>query len=351
MPAHTSLLTPHALVKPAALRPGDTVGVCSPSFGAAGLFPHRVQLGTRYLESLGFRVRLARHTLGVRGHVSGTPEERAADIHQLFADPEVRAIVAAIGGDHSCQVLSLLDWELIRANPKIFIGMSDITVLNVAIHVMTGLVTFNGPTFIFGMAEYPRMFPYSEDSLLRALTHAEPIGPLAPADTWTDELLDWRTRADLTRPRALQPSDGWTWLKSGRAQGPLVGGCLESLEHLRGTSYWPSFDGAILFLETSEDAPSPERVDALLMDYENMGVLQQISGLLFANPYGYDAAGRAALREVILERTRRFDFPVVTDMDFGHTQPMLTLPLGCRAEIDAQERRVEILEPAVQFPV
>jgi muramoyltetrapeptide carboxypeptidase len=351
MPPDSTRLTARPLVKPAALRPGDTVGVCSPSFGAAGMFPHRVKLGTRYLESLGFRVRLATHALGVRGHVSGTPEERTADIHQLFADPEVRAVVAAIGGDHSCQLLPLLDWELIRANPKIFVGMSDISVLNVAMHVMTGLVTFNGPTFVFGMAEYPRMFPYSERYLLRALTRAEPLGPIEPADAWTDEFLDWNTQADLTRPRALQPSDGWTWLRPGSGQGPLVGGCIESLEHLRGTRYWPSFDGAILFLETSEDAPSPERVDAMLMDYENMGVLQQISGLLFANPYGYDAAESAALREVILERTRRYDFPIVTDMDFGHTQPMFTLPLGCRAEIDGQQCRFAITQAAVQFPV
>jgi muramoyltetrapeptide carboxypeptidase LdcA involved in peptidoglycan recycling len=225
--------------------------------------------------------------------------------------------------------------------------MSDITVLNAAIHVMTGLVTFNGPMLAFGMAEYPRFFPYSEEYLFKAIARPEPVGVIQPADAYTDEFLDWSTKQDLTRPRVMRPSPGWTWLKAGRASGRLLGGCLESLEHLRGTRYWPNFDGAILFLETSEEQPSPSRVDAMLMDYENMDVLARINGLLFANPYGYTDAARAELREVIRERTARFDFPVITDMDFGHTQPMLTLPLGCRAEIDSERKRFAITEPAV----
>lgn len=339
------------LVKPPALQPGDTIGICSPSFGAAGMFPHRVELGTACLESMGFRVRFATHALGVQGYVSGTPAERAADIHELFADPDVSGIIAAIGGDHSCHLLPLLDFDLIRANPKVFMGMSDITVLNVAIHAMTGLVTFNGPTLTFGLAEYPTLYPYTREYLLRAITSGAPAGMIEPAGEWTDEFLDWNSRADLSRPRTMRQSAGWTWLKPGRASGPLLGGCLESLQHLRGTRFWPDFDGAILFLETSEERPDPATVDALLMDYENMGVLGQVNGLLMANPYGYDDEQRAALREVVLERTRAFHFPIVTDMDFGHTQPVCTLPLGCHAEIDSGSRRFAITEAAVQLPV
>jgi muramoyltetrapeptide carboxypeptidase LdcA involved in peptidoglycan recycling len=336
------------LIKPPRLRHGDLIGIASPSFGAIGMFPHRYELGKAYLESLGFRVRTARHALGVSGYVSGTPEERAADIHELFADPEVRAIVAGIGGDHSCHLLPLLDDDLIRANPKIFMGMSDITVLNVAIHVRTGLVTFSGPTLAFVLAEYPRPHALTEQSMLAALTRPEAIGDLPAATEYTDEFLDWGTRADLARARAMKPAPGWTWLKPGIATGRLLGGCLESLQHLRGTPWWPDFNGAILFLETSEDQPAPETVDALLMDFENMAVFDRIAGLLFANPYGYDAEGRQALRDVILQRTLRFSFPIVTDMDFGHTTPMLTLPLGCLARIDSQAGRVTILEPAVR---
>ncbi len=121
------------MVKPPRLRPGDTIGIVSPSWGGAGRFPHRVENGIAYLESLGYKTRLGRHALGQHGFVSGTPENRAADIHDMFAAPEVGAIVAAIGGDHSCHLLPHLDFEVIRHNPTIFMGYSDITVLNVAI--------------------------------------------------------------------------------------------------------------------------------------------------------------------------------------------------------------------------
>ncbi len=334
-------------MKPPVLKPGDTIGIVSPSWCGAALFPHRVQRGREYLESLGFRVVLAGHATGRRGYVSGTPEERAADLRQMFGDPEVKAIVATIGGNHSCHLLPLLDFELIRGNPKIFMGFSDISVLNLAIYTMTGLTTFNGPTLMTDLAEYPEPLPYTREYLLKTLTHVEPVGDVTPVPAWTDEFLDWGLQADLTRPRRLQASSGWTWLKPGRGAGPLVGGCLESLEHLRGTPYWPDFEGALLFLETSEEKPSPAHVDAMLMDYENMGVLGSINGLIFGRPYGYTNEEKQALRAVILERTHRYNYPVVTDMDFGHTSPMLTIPIGCRAEIDSAGRRFAITEAAV----
>ena len=120
------------------------------------------------------------------------------------------------------------------------------------------------------------------------------------------------------------------------------------MQHLRGTPYWPELDGAILFLETSEEKPSPERVDGILMDYENMGALGRIRGLLFGRPYGYAPEEREQLHEVILQRTKGYDFPVVAEMDFGHTSPMFTLPVGCQAVIDARRERFEISGAAVR---
>jgi len=128
----------------------------------------------------------------------------------------------------------------------------------------------------------------------------------------------------------------------------LLGGCLESLEHLRGTRFWPEWQDAILFFETSEAAPPPERVDSLLMDYENMGVLRKLQGLIVGRPMRYTEAEKQQLREVLLERTRAYTFPVVADMDFGHTAPQFTLPLGCRARLDAERQRFEVLDAAVE---
>jgi muramoyltetrapeptide carboxypeptidase LdcA involved in peptidoglycan recycling len=123
---------------------------------------------------------------------------------------------------------------------------------------------------------------------------------------------------------------------------------LESLEHLRGTHFWPDWEGRILFIATSEGAPPPEVVDGMLMDYENMGVFGAISGLLVGRPMRYTQEQRRQLCDVVLGRTKAFDFPVVMDMDFGHTAPQFTLPIGCHARIDTFSKVFEILEPAVE---
>ncbi len=120
----------------------------------------------------------------------------------MFLDPEVKAIIASIGGDHSCHLLPLLDFDLIAAHPKIFMGYSDITVLNVAIYAQTGLVTFNGPALMTDFAEYPAMLEYTECYFLKAVCSPAPVGRIDPSDWWTEETLDWGTQADLTRPRA-----------------------------------------------------------------------------------------------------------------------------------------------------
>ncbi len=311
------------------------------------MFPHRVELGVRHLQSLGFKVKIAPHALNQHGFISDTPQNRADDINGMFADSEVKAIIAAIGGDHSCHLLPLLDFDLIRKNPKIFMGFSDITVLNVAIWQATGLVTFNGPALLTDFAEYPKMFEYTEAYMLKALCSAQPIGPVVPSTGWTEEFLDWEQKVDLVRPRAQLDSTGWTWLRGGKAEGILIGGCIESLQHLRGTRFWPDWQDAIMFFETSEEAPSPEMVDSMLMDYENMGILEKLKGLLVGRPMRYTDEAKQQLRNVVFERTNQYAFPIVTDMDFGHTAPQLTMPIGCRASIDAENRRFEIVDAAV----
>lgn len=334
-------------MKAPALRKGDKIGVVSPSSGTAGAVPHRLERGVAQLEELGFRVKLGQFALNRRGYVSDTAKNRVTDLHDMFLDPEVRLIVAAIGGDHSCHLLPLLDFDLIAANPTLFMGYSDVTVLNVAIWQQTGLVTCNGPALLTDFAEYPQMLEYTLSWFLKAACDPAPIGVVKPSPRWTEEHLDWAEKRDLERPRRQDQSPGWTWLKDGIGEGLLIGGCLESLQHLRGTTYWPAWDDAILFVETSEEVPSPAEVDGILADYDNMGVLSRLRGMLVGRPMGYSAAEREELRRIVLERTAAFEFPIVTDMDFGHTAPQFTLPIGCRARIDASSQRFEILEGAV----
>ena len=335
------------IIRPPRLRLGDTVGIVSPSWGGVGAYPHRVERGVKHLESLGFTVKIAPHALNQRGFVSDTVENRVSDLHEMFADPSVRAIVAAIGGNHSCHLLPRLDFDLIRAHPTILMGFSDITVLNVAIWAKTGLVTFNGPALLTDFAEHPRMLEYTERSFLNTLGQPGPVGVIEPSRCWTEEFLDWSQKKDLERARHLEPAEGPVWLRKGFAEGPLIGGCIESLGHLRGTTFWPDFGDAILFLETSEAKPTPETVDAMLMDYQNMGVLDQISGLLFGRPMRYSPSEKQDLHQVLLDRTSAYEFPIVAELDFGHTAPQFVLPVGCRARVDTTKESIEVLEGGV----
>lgn len=335
------------MIKPTALRPGDTVGIISPSWFGGAAFVPRAERGMAELRRLGFDIRVAPHAFNNHGEISDSAVHRVEDLHAMFLAPEVKAIVCTIGGNHACHLLPLIDWDLVRANPTIFMGFSDITVLNVAIWTMTGLTTFNGPSLLTDWAEFPEMPGFTRDAVMRAISTANPIGDVSASSTWTDEFLDWSTGEDLTRARTSRLATGWRWLRRGSATGPLIGGCLESLQHLRGTRYWPDLTGAIFLLETSEGKPSPMDVDALLMDLENMGVFARISGIVLARPYGYGEAEKDRLFEVVIERTEAFGFPILADVDCGHTTPMLTLPLGCAAMLDADENRFAITESAV----
>jgi len=210
-----------------------------------------------------------------------------------------------------------------------------------------GLVTFDGPALLSELGEHPAVLA-DTDRWLRAAWFGD--GPLrfAPADVWTDEFLDWDRRQDLARPRQLRPSAGWVTIREGVAEGPLVGGCLETIcRHLEGSPAWLDLRGALLFLETSEEIPSPERVDAYLAELAQAGVFGQIAGLVLGRPFGYDRERTRRLWALAAGRTQGRGLPVLGDVECGHTDPMLTIPLGLRARLDATARTLETLEPAV----
>jgi muramoyltetrapeptide carboxypeptidase LdcA involved in peptidoglycan recycling len=337
-----------SLVVPPRVKPGDTVAIVCPSAPAVAYWPHRVERGRAYLHSLGLRTRLMTNAGACDGFVAGTPEQRAADIHEAFLDPEVSVVLAAIGGYNSNQLLPHLDFDVIAAHPKIIQGYSDITWLLWAIAVRSGLRTFHGPALVPELGEFPEVLPLT-DRFLRAAWFGEEPVEFAPADYWTDEFLDWFAQADLARPRTLVPGSGWRTIREGAADGWLIGGNLETVAwHLRGSSLWPDLAGALLFLEVSEDAPSPAEADSYLTDLEHLGVFEQARGLVFGRPLRYPATQLDALWSVVRARTERSGIPVLADVDLGHADPMLTLPIGARAHLDASARTFRLLESATR---
>jgi len=337
------------LIKPPRLEAGDRVGLVSPSSGMAGQVPHRVNKAKSALEELGFEVVLAKNAMNTRGYVSGTPAERVSDLHSLFRDKKTKAIISMIGGNHSSQLLDSLDYDMIRKNPKIFMGFSDITVLHYALHAKAGLTTFYGPAALTQLGENPRILPYTLDYLKKALMSDEPIGKVTAAKQWTDEVLNWFTKEDLKRPRKMYRNPGWEWLRSGKASGPIIGGCITSLMHVRSTEYWPSHKGAVFFIETPEGedfrkGEPVENIDAHLQDLRTAGVFDEISGLIVGRPYQYEPKQRMQLKKVIMERTKGYKFPILYGVDTGHTNPMMTIPLGVKATLDSKRKLFSIDE-------
>lgn len=268
------------------------------------------------------------------GWVAGNAQQRVDDIHAAFADDGVAAVLCGIGGNHSNQLLPLLDYELIGANPKLFQGYSDVTVLHWAFAKHAGLRTYYGPALCSELAEYPGVFDYTDKWLRAAWFGTGPLEFDAPEE-WTDELLDWNLKADLERPRATRSAEGWVPIREGVAEGPLFGGCLETIcWHLKGSPEWLDLDEAVLFLETSEEGPSPAHVDAYLTDLELLGTFEQIAGLIVGRPAAYSPEDARVLWRVVEERTRAARIPVLGNVDIGHTDPMLTLPLGAPAVLD-----------------
>jgi muramoyltetrapeptide carboxypeptidase LdcA involved in peptidoglycan recycling len=327
------------------VRRGDTVALVSPAWFAAGAFPHRVERGRRYLESLGLRLKLMPNALRVGDWTAGTPRERADDLHAAFADSEVSVVLCAIGGNNANDLLDLLDYDLVAAHPKVFQGLSDITVLHAAFARHAGLATFYGPALVTSLAEYPAVLDLTDRSL-RAAWFGDAALTFEATSEWTDEFLDFHAQEDLTRARVLRRGGGWRWLHPGRAEGPVLGGCLETLcWHVKGSPEWPDLRGAILLLETSEEAPGPGDVAAYLVDLRRLGVLDDIAGLVMARPMNYRSAKVTALWDVVRDATAGYGFPVLANVDCGHTDPMLTVPLGVPARLDSDTGVFATTEP------
>ncbi|CAA9553182.1 MAG: Microcin C7 self-immunity protein mccF [uncultured Truepera sp.] len=340
-------------IKPPKLQAGDTVAAISLSSGAAGEFPQVYRVAKQNVEqTLGVRLIETPNALRDNGWLYRNPEARADDLHWALQNPEVKGMVSTIGGCESVRVLPFVNPELIRANPKVLLGYSDTTVTQLAF-LNAGVVSLYGPSLMSGFADL-EAFPYAETWAKRLLGGWH--GPYEASETWTEDLSDWNAtdfEAEVARSKTLHPG-GWRWLQGEmRADGHVIGGCIEVLEMLKGTRFWPSSElwrGAVLFFETSEDRPSPDQVEYWLRNYATQGILGEAAALLIARPRGYTPEQKEALRCVVkkvLLEVDRADMPVVTDVDIGHTSPMMTLPLGCRVAVDAEKRTVELLEPAV----
>ncbi|AQZ62659.1 Muramoyltetrapeptide carboxypeptidase [[Actinomadura] parvosata subsp. kistnae] len=310
---------------PTKLTRGDVVRVVAPARSRAMVteHDHTAVIETRFAE-LGLTLTYGRHVDERDAFDSSSVASRLADLHDAFADPSVAAIITVIGGYNSNELLPYLDWDLIRANPKILCGYSDISALQNAILARTGLVTYSGPHWAtFGMRDH---FEQTLRWFTDVMFGSEPV-TLSPADTWSDDL--WFLDQDK---RELFRNEGWWRLRPGAAEGRIVGGNLSTLSLLQGTPYMPSLDGAILVLEDdleSHPATFARNLTSLLQLPDAAGV----RGLVIGRFQRATHMTRPLLEQIIATQPVLEGLPVLAGVDVGHTYPLATIPIGGLAEL------------------
>ena len=331
--------------RPPKLEKGDTIALVSPSGSAGNLFPHRMEEATEALEEIGYETKEYPTTRGMGDFVwnAGTPQARAEDLMSAFRDDEVDGILTSIGGLTAASILPHLDFEEISEDPKFFCGYSDITVLHYALNRKADLQTFYGPCAITQFGEHPEPYDYTVKHFLKA-ARGDWKGSIEASDTWTDELLDWRNKEDLERPRERRDNLGYEWLREGRTKGKIIGGCIPSVLRVAGTEYWPDHEDRMMVLETPEGGEAgepygPERVEANLAQLKIMGVLDKVRGFIVGRPYQYSDEQEEQFKRLLLKYT---DKPVLYGADIGHTDPQVTVPYNAEAEIDSEENRFEL---------
>ena len=319
-----------AVLRPDALRPGNVIGLITPA--SPSFEGNRSKIEAKLnLESLGFNVKFAKNILKKRGYLAGTVQERISDIHEMFADPEVKAIMAIRGGYGSAQLLPHLDYKLIKKNPKIFVGYSDVTSLLLGIHKKTDLVTFHGPMATSTFTDYTKKY------FLDTLGKTEPVGLINSA-----QFSSGANPIDLV----------WSYNK-GVGEGRLIGGNSTLLQTTIGTPYEFNTDEAILFIE--EIGEEPYDLDRMLHHFKQAGKFDKCRGVFFdrldsAKPANYEPAFNSTLsvEEIIEDVFKDFDFPVCVGFSIGHIKDKPTLPLGIKTRLDADKGKIFLLEAAVK---
>ena len=341
------------LLKPKKLAPGDCVATISPSWGGAGEpeLKWRYEQGVKRLEEVfGLKVIAMPNSLRGAAYLYNNPKARAEDLMMAFKDPSIKCIIANIGGEDSIRLLPYIDFDIIRKNPKILMGYSDVTIAHLFC-LKARISSFYGPAILTDFAENVEMHSYTVQSIQQTLFSDEVIGEIVPSKEWTSEHLEW-TEANKNQSRTMQPNKGYELLQgTGIVQGRLIGGCIEVLEFAKGTALWPEekyWENSILFFETSENQPNPSLLRYWLRNYGVQGILHKANGIIFGKPQ--DEKYYEEYKEEILKVMKEFgleDLPILYNMNFGHTEPKFILPIGALAEINCHANSFTILESSV----
>lgn len=327
-------------IVPQTLKAGDEVRIIAPARGLRLIGQDAREIAAARFAEMGLRVTFGKNTTDENWDMFGSAsvEKRAEDLNEAFYDKNVKAVFTVIGGSNSNQLLPYLDYDVIRANPKIFCGFSDITALLNGIYAKTGLVTFSGPHFSsLGMKKGAE---YTLENLKKMLLGSQE-NEIVPSDEWSDDL--WFINQD---ERCFIKNEGWRVINGGTAEGTIVGGNLGTFNLLLGSPYRPDFvKNTILFIE---DCFTSEATDAGAFDRNLQALLYQpdfgnVAGIVIGRFQKASRMTKEKLDEIIKSKKALAHLPVIADVDFGHTTPLLTLPIGgeCRMDTDSRQLKVK----------
>ena len=297
------------------LKQGDTIGIVSPSQPFKKEKQFELENFIEYMESIGLHVKLSEnfYATDIYGASAGTPQQRADDINAMFADPGIHAIWCYQGGEPANQTLELLDFDLIKNNPKIILGKSDIDTLLLAINKKTGLVTFHGCDAKIG-SNRELDFEYNKN---------------------------WFTERFFNKSKIFEPSEKWKCINPGNAKGVLLGCNVSVILKLAGTEYFPDFTDAILCIETYKAYPG--RLITQLAQLEHLGVFEKISGIIIGSNHEFQG-GQHTAEEIVKDTLKKYNLPILKTNEFGHYQPHAFLPIGATIALDATNATIEIID-------
>lgn len=333
--------TNRKIIRPPVLQSNSSIAIIAPSAGL--ISKSRLERGINVLQTHGLKPRVfgvaAKETKGI----AGSPEERVRDLHAAFSDPEIKAIFTLYGGYNSNELLPLIDWELIRNNPKILCGYSDTTALLLAINKCTNIVTFHGPAILPEFGEPLGVNNFTEKGLFNVLKGFKDNYNLVSAQKWHDEFRPWNSKDEFKQP--LYKKGGWKWLNQGNAKGILIGGHLRTIEAMIGTKYLPSFNNKIVFLEDLE--LSYQEFRRTVAHIQQTSIFDSISGLILGRLGRVLPETAIAMENWIKEKIAE-NIPVLANVDIGHTDPMLTLPVGTYAQLSSNKHEFSLIECPVK---
>lgn len=315
------------LIMPNRLRKGDQVGLITP---ASYIDDSGLEKAVNNLEKLGLKVVKGKHLRAEYGSMAGTDAERLADFHSMFANPEIKGIWCARGGYGAARLLEDIDYDLIRQNPKVLIGYSDITALHCAILEKAGLITFHGPVGNSTLTDY------TLEQVQSILFNPEDTHQITIAEAQLTEAVS----DDAYKPRTIVP---------GQAEGELIGGNLSLLASLAGTAYLPDVKGKLVFIE--DIGEKPYRIDRMLTTLRQAWPLREAAGIalgVFADCEASSGSRSLSLMATLQDRLSDLGIPVYYGISFGHVDNMTTLPVGVRAQLDATEGLLTLMSSGVQ---